>query len=456
LVYAARRVSPSKRKRPTTGKGKSESASKRAFDPAPLQRLGLLIFGVAFVVLFVGFAIAEGIGQPSVLSGDVAIVEDVPSDLGTITQADYQKSLVQTASRAGLKALPKPGDKQYEDLKKAALGDLLDSIWIQGEAAEMGISVTPQQISTEFAQIKKQNFKTKAEYAKFLATSHFTQADVDQRVKLQLLSTQIQQQIGKGVPTPSSSQIEDYYNAAKSQFTQPATRDVRLVLNKDKAKVEQAKAALDKNDSTASWQRVAKQYSTDPSSKTNGGLRAGLSSGLIEEPLNSAIFSASQGEVLGPVKTSLGYYVFEVEKVTPESVQPLAQVQSQISSQLTQQAQQDAFSAFIANYGSKWQSRTFCASDYVIERCSNFKGTGHPASAPPACYEANPKGGLPDACPAPVQQLAPAVPGSVTILTPQGQRLPQRPNPGPAGAVSTGSLPSGVVPGATGAPPPSP
>ena len=53
------------------------------------------------------------------------------------------------------------------------------------------------------------------------------------------------------------------------------------------------------------------------------------------------------------------------------------------------------FAQFVANYSSKWQSRTFCASGYVIERCANFKGSGHSASAPPTCYEANPKGGRP-------------------------------------------------------------
>lgn len=451
-------MSPSQRKRPATGGGKGGGASKRsAGGPAPLQRLGLLAFGVVFVLLFVGFAIAEGLGQPSVPAGDVAIVKSVPSDLGTISQADYQKALVQTAARAGLKSIPQPGDSQYDQIKSAAMGDLFDTVWIQGEAEEMGITVSPQQIATQLAQIKKQNFKAKGSYEKFLQTSHFSPADVNQRVKLQLLSTQIQQQVGKNVATPSSSQIKDYYNAAKSQFTQPETRDVRLVLNKDKAKVEQAKAALEKSDAPPSWQKVAKQYSTDASSKNSGGLRAGLSNGLIEEPVNSAIFNAQQGEVIGPVKTSLGYYVFEVEKITPETIQPLSQVQSQISSQLTQQAQQDAFSAFVADYGSKWQSRTFCASGYVIERCANFKGAAHPASAPPGCYEANPKGGLPDACPAPVQQLAPALPGTVTILTPQGQRMPQRPVPaGLQAQATTGTLP-GSIPGApTGAPPTSP
>ena len=64
---------------------------------------------------------------------------------------------------------------------------------------------------------------------------------------------------------------------------------------------------------------------------------------------------------MGPIKTSLGYYVFVVEKATPKKVEPLTQVKSQISSQLTQQNQQEAFTQFVSDYSNKWQSRTFCA-----------------------------------------------------------------------------------------------
>jgi parvulin-like peptidyl-prolyl isomerase len=448
-------VSPSQRKRPTTGKGNSGSAAGRSSAAAPLQRLGLIIFGAVFVLFFVGFAIAQGIGHPSVPAGDVALIESVPSNIGHVSEAEYKRSLLQTASQGGLKKLPKPGEKQYEELQKSALGNLFSAIWIQGQAEEMGIVVSEKQIATELAQIKKSNFKTAAAYKKFLKTSHFTESDVNQRVKLKILGTQIQQQIGKSTPMPSSSQTQQYYEAAKAtQFTTPPSRDVRLVLNKDKAKVEAAKAQVEKDHSTASWAAVAKKYSTDPTSKSSGGVVAGVTEGRFQEPLNSDIFSAPKGQLQGPIKTPLGYYVFVVEKATPKKVEPLTQVKSQISSQLTQQAQQEAFTQFVSNYSNKWQSRTFCASGYTIERCANYPGAAHPASAPPACYEAHPKGGLPAACPAPVQQLAPALPGTVTVLAPKGQQLPQRPQPAGLKPVTatTGTGLSGLPAGATGTP----
>jgi foldase protein PrsA len=419
------------------------------------QRLALVLFGALFVVLFAGYALAEGISQPSVPDGDVALVQQVPADVGSVSEVDFKRALLQQLAQGGAKKPPKPGSDKYEELKDAALGELLDTIWIQGEAEELGISVTPKQIATEFATIKKQNFKSEAEYQKFLKTSRFTKDDVLARVKLQLLSTQIQEQISQEAPPPSAAEVAAYYDSVKeTQFTTAESRDVRVVVNEDKAKIEAAKAALEKDNSAASWKKVATKYSSDPSTKSKGGLQKALTEELLQSQpdLKAAIFDNPTGVLVGPIEVQNNFFVLQVEKLNPEKVQTLAEVSAQIKSQLTQTLAQEVFSEFVAEYQSKWQSRTFCADGYVIERCANFVGDGHPANAPPACYEEDPKGGLPKDCPAPVAQPAPALPGSTTILKPQGERLPQRPRP--EGLKEAAPLPVGV-PGtpSTGVPP---
>ncbi len=51
-----------------------------------------------------------------------------------------------------------------------------------------------------------------------------------------------------------------------------------MIKNTDKAKVEAAKAALEKDDSIKSWETVAKKYSTD-TTKSAGGLQSGVTEG---------------------------------------------------------------------------------------------------------------------------------------------------------------------------------
>ena len=425
------------------------AANRRQRKAAGLKRLALAGFAGLLVLLFAAIAIAGDIGDPSIPSGAVAVVEDVPGDIGTITEAELNHAIVQAATESQISPVPKPGDEQYDGLRETALGELLDSIWIQGQAEEMGFPApTPKEIDTELEKLKEQSFQSEKQYREFLKESHYTAEDVDRRVTLQILSTKIRSQVQEEAPTPSSSEIENYYEAAKaSQFTTPESRDIRIVVNKDESKVEEAKAELEKDDSVQNWEKVAKKYSTDPSTKNKGGLQTNLSEGSVAEPLGGEVFDTDQGEFGGPLQETRGFVIFEVAKITPEKVQTLEEAEPQISSQLAEQIAQQEFTAFLNNYNSTWASRTFCTAEVMIVRCNNYESDGRPSEASPACFEAEPAEPA-EACPALITQAKPAQPGSVSVLEPEGQQLAQRPLPSSAGAApeSTEELPAGAVP----------
>jgi parvulin-like peptidyl-prolyl isomerase len=438
-------VSPDQGRR-TIGKGGSGNAP----GPAATRRLGLLVFGIAFLALFLIVAISEGVGDPSIPSGNVALVKGAPGDVGEVTKAKFDHALELAVAQSGEKTPPKPGDPKYEELKKATLFSLLESIWLQGVAAEWGVEASEAEIDEELKKVKKESFKSEAEFKKFLKESHYTPADLRERVKLKVLSGGLQEQLLEKAPAPDPSEIENYYEAAKAtQFTQKPSRSFRSIVNKDLKKVEVAKEALTKDNSAKNWAKIAKKYSTDPNTKNSGGLQEAVQEGSIEEPLGGEVFSTPEGQVEGPVKGKFGYTIYEVVNSSPESVQDLKTVESQIESTLKQEAEQEYLENFSFEFTEEWTLRTFCASGYVVERCANYQETGHPGS-PESCYEPNPKAGLPASCPAPVRQLIPALPGTVSPLEPKGEPLPQRPRPmeeaGKGKGEGAAALPEGAVP----------
>jgi parvulin-like peptidyl-prolyl isomerase len=442
---------------PQGGRKASGRGRGNAPRPAATRRLGLLLFGVTFLVLFVAVAISEGLGDPSIPSGDVILVEDVPGDSGHVSKEKFDHELELAAKQAGLKKAPKPDSPKYEEVTEAAMTSLLETIWLEGQAAEMGITVSDAEIAKELEKLKKESFQSEAEFNAVVKESGFTPEDVDSRVKAQTLSSAVQQQLNEEKPVPTQREIENYYEAGKgTQFTQKASRDIRLINNKDREKVQQALALLEKDNTAKGWNKVAKKYSADPASNKKGGLTSTVSEGFYEEPLNEAVFESPEGQLVGPVKTPQnGYYVVEVQKSTPETVQDLKNVEGQIESQLSQEAEQENFNTFVSSFNVRWLSRTFCAEGYVNERCANFEGSGRPPNAPPACYEEDPDGGRPEACPAPVFQLIPALPGTVSPLAPKGTPLAQRPTPGAASseAEAPAEGPGGAVPPPAEAPP---
>ena len=134
-------------------------------------------------------------------------------------------------------------------------------------------------------------------------------------MELTILSNEIQKEITEGASEPSQSEIENYYDAAlATQFTQPETRDIRLVVNKDKTKAESALADLKSDNSPKNWKKVAAKYSEDELSKSKGGFQKGIAAGVLEEPLNEDLFNAPEHQVEGLVKTERGYNIFEVDQ----------------------------------------------------------------------------------------------------------------------------------------------
>jgi parvulin-like peptidyl-prolyl isomerase len=245
----------------------------------------------------------------------------------------------------------------------------------------MGIKVTDAEVKKSFDQQKKQSFPKDADYQKFLKDYGQTEADVMQRVKLDLLSNKIRDKVIKGKDKVSDAQIKDFYDKNKERFAQPERRDLRIVLTKNEAKANEAKAALESGES---WKSVAKEYSIDEASKSQGGKLPAQAQGTLEKALDDAVFKADKGETVGPVKTQFGYYVFEVDKVSKASQQTLEQAKETIRQTLQSQNQQKALDKFVTDFQKKWKEKTECQEGYVTQQCKNApKPTPTPSTAAP-------------------------------------------------------------------------
>jgi parvulin-like peptidyl-prolyl isomerase len=406
-----------------------------------VSRTGKRNLAIVLTLILVGavvlVAATSGLGEPGLPQGDVAYVDGV--DDGGITQDDLDSALEQAAAQGGLPKVPAPKDPQYQALVQQAMQTLILAKWVKGEAADRGITVTQDDIDSELARIKKQSFSSEQEFQKFVKQNKFSPEDVQEQVELTLLRDRLEQEV-VAKPTISDDEIKKFYEVNIDSFRQPASRDVRVILNSSKAKAEQAKQALEQNDSDASWKKVAKQYSQDQTSKDRGGLLAGMTEGQGDPQLEQQAFSASEGEIVGPFKTDRGWYVIEVTAINPETTQSLSDASNAIEPQLDSARQQQIASDFQTDFVDKWTPRTVCAPAETIELCSNY-----------VTPETEPTPGQPAA--PPVVSRQPIEPGTSTITidgSPQ-QGLPQGPQPPPTkGGEAT---PAGAVPlGPNGAP----
>lgn len=167
-----------------------------------------VVLGAGAALLVTGGADGEReYRSPSDLPADVvAFVSRAPSDVSIVTVSALERALRQTAAQQGIQRAPMPGDRRYKELHDMALNGILEMIWLEGQASEMGISISATEVEDEKQAIRKDNFKTASQYEKFLRESHFSAADIDRRVHAQVLSGKVQ-----GRLTAAGEELDDAF-----------------------------------------------------------------------------------------------------------------------------------------------------------------------------------------------------------------------------------------------------
>jgi foldase protein PrsA len=328
----------------------------------------------------------------SASAGSKPVVPDPPNYTACIARTAAQSKATKGAKTPSQKELKSQCEAQYKSLQQEVLGFLISSSWVLGEASSLGVKVSDKEVKKQFEKIKTQQFPKAAEFQKFLSTSGQTVSDLLLRVKLNLLSSKIQQKIVKEKSKVTQAQIAKYYKNNPKRFGVAEKRDLLIILTKTE---DQAKKAKQEVESGKSFESVAKRVSIDPTSKSNGGKLAGVVKGQEEKALDTAVFAAKKGVLSGPVKTPFGYYIFEVQTITPGSQQTLKQAEASIKSQLTATQQQAALSKFVKDFKKKWMGKTECRAGYVVADCKSYKApktssTALPTTTTPASTATTP------------------------------------------------------------------
>jgi foldase protein PrsA len=328
----------------------------------------------------------------SAATGGKPVVPDPPNYTACIARTAAQSKATKGAKTPSQKELKSQCEAQYKSLQQEVLGFLISSTWVLGEASSLGVKVSDKEVKKQFEKIKSQQFPKAAEFQKFLATSGQTVSDLLLRVKLNLLSSKIQQKIVKEKSKVTQAQIAKYYKNNPKRFGVAEKRNLLIILTKTE---DQAKKAKQEIESGKSFESVAKRVSIDPTSKSNGGKLAGVVKGQEEKALDTAVFAAKKGVLSGPVKTPFGYYIFEVQTITPGSQQTLKQAEASIKSQLTATQQQAALSKFVKDFKKKWMGKTECRAGYVVADCNGYKApktssTALPTTTTPASTATTP------------------------------------------------------------------
>jgi foldase protein PrsA len=274
-------------------------------------------------------------------SDDAAVVGSKP-----ITKAQFQELMdrAQKSYEAQKRPFPKPGTTEYEQLKGQAVTFLIQRAEFEQEADSMGIKVTDDEVDKRIEQLKKQFYGGSDErYRKTLKQQGLTEDQAKEEVRAQLVSEELFKKVTSDVKI-SDKEVKAYYASHKSQYGQPQTREVRHILVQKKALADQLYAQLRAG---ANFAKLAKKYSKDPGSASNGG-KLTISKGQTVPEFDKTAFALKKNELSKPIHTQYGYHIIQaLSEIKPAQTTPLSKVQASIKQQLEQQRKNEAMTKWV-------------------------------------------------------------------------------------------------------------
>lgn len=137
----------------------------------------------------------------------------------------------------------------------------------------------------------------------------------------------------------SDAELKNFYEQNKQKFkTGEQVRASHILVKTEK----EANDILEQLKKGASFEDMAKKYSTD-STAAKGGDLGWFSRGAMVPEFDKAVFSLKEGEQSGIVKTQFGYHIIKVTGKRPAGIRTFDEVKEQIKSTLLPGKQQEVF-----------------------------------------------------------------------------------------------------------------
>lgn len=250
----------------------------------------------------------------------------------------------------GIRDLP-----SLEEARTQALEQMIDEKLLVGVAQGLGMTVEESKVQNALDDIRKRGNLTEEQLAEMLKQEGRTMEEYKERIRHQILISQIINLEVRSRIKISEKEIADYYDAHRKDFWAPSKVHARHILfildeglEEEQVLKKQQKAAeaLAKIRDGAEFVEIARQYSEDVTARTGGDLGI-LEKGKMVPEFEEAVFSLKKGEVSDIVRSPYGLHIIQVEEVIPGAPIPFDEVSGQIEETLKQERFRTVYEEYI-------------------------------------------------------------------------------------------------------------
>jgi len=318
--------------------------------------MSMKLYALALAASVLGVSLFAA--NPSVETQPVVVEEIIAKVNGDIiTKGDVAKAESDAAAEAKKQGLQGPQLEQaLKQHNEDILRDKIDQLLLIQRGKDLNINVDTE-LSKYMAELQKQSKIADPEkfqqYVREQTGTPFE--DWKNEAKNGILTRRvISQEVGSKITVPHKD-VEDYYNAHKSEFIRKEQIFLREILvstdGKDAAGValaeKKAKDLAARAKKGEKFPELARDNSDAVTAQAGGDLGVGYEKGQLAADVENAVWTQPKGFVTDPMRVSNGFLILKVEDHQKEGQAALEDVQNEIMEKLYSPKMQPAVREYL-------------------------------------------------------------------------------------------------------------
>jgi parvulin-like peptidyl-prolyl isomerase len=313
------------------------------------------------------------------VSASAEVVEAIVARVGDriITRTQYTDRL-----RAAYIEIDRASATEEEALtrkqrtRERLLDEMVEELVIKDRADRLNITISEPELKEAVNRLKAQYGITSDEaFEASLKEAGLTKAQMEARLRETLLTNKVFGRELRSRAELTDKELKARYELEKEQYRLPERAEVReivvtipegatglVAVEKKGMADELAKQARDGSD----FAKLAAQFS-DAATKGDGGLLGEIKKGELIGELDTAIFAAKAGDILGPITTQFGYHILKIEKRMEAELPGFEAVKEQLRKDASEETFQRDYKAYVENLRKEAYIVTFPENVPVVQ-----------------------------------------------------------------------------------------
>jgi len=267
---------------------------------------------------------------PHPLYAEDKIIAVVNNDI--ITSKDYNDFLTFLRMQLAAKYSGRELESKIQSMKLDLLDRLIEDKLILQEAKKAGIVIDEGRVKAKMDEIRER-YPSEGAFDLSLAKQGLTRADIQGRMREQLLMLAIVDGKIKNKIIVNPQEVTAFYEKNKEKFKSPEGRVISSIKVEKPGQLHEVESALRKN---CDMKGVADRYNLpfDTIEAYKGG--------ELSEEVEKVVFDIGEGKFSRPLKINESFFIFKVEKIKGPRNLSLPEVQNEIYTVLFEDKMQAA------------------------------------------------------------------------------------------------------------------